>query len=111
MYNCDIVKTFRGQCLKFLDRNMQNLPKDFQFSHHIVILGIPNNDALNIILLLAKFHIYKLKMINKRPILSAFEYDILLYLKAERISAVSNNKLKQYNIKWSDWKNYISLNL
>ena len=50
-------------------------------------------------------------MMNKRPILSAFEYELLLYLKAERISAVSNNKLKQYNIKWSDWKNYISLNL
>ena len=77
----------------------------------MVILGIPNNDTLNIILLLDKCHIYKSKMMNKRPILSAFEYELLLYLKAERISAVSNNKLKQYNIKWSDWKNYISLNL
>ena len=92
MYTCDIVKTFWGQCLKLLNRNMQNLPKD-------------------IILLLAKFHIYKSKMLNKRPIFSAFEYEFLLYLKAERISAVSNNKLKQYNIKWSDWKNYIFLNL
>ena len=37
MYNCDIVKTFWCQYLKFLNRNMQNLPlpKDTQFSHHM----------------------------------------------------------------------------
>ena len=70
----------------------------------MVILSTPNNDAFNVILLLAKFHIYKYKMINKRPIFSAFEYELLLCLKAERISAVSKNKvlrlfLKQYKMQ------------
>ena len=55
----------------------------------MVNLGIPNNDALNIILLLAKFHIYKSKMIN---VLSAFEDEFLMYCnKAERIHAISNH--------------------
>ena len=35
----------------------------------------------------------------------------LIYLKAERTSAVSNNKLKLFNIKWKDWKKYISINI
>jgi hypothetical protein len=80
-------------------------------SPQMVILGIPNNNALNIIFLLAKFHIYKSKMMKKRPVFSAFEYEFLIYLKAERISAVSNNKLKFFNIKWEDWKKYISVNI
>ena len=37
------------------------------------------------------------------------EYKFLTYLKAERISAVSNNKLKLFDIKWKDWKKYISI--
>ena len=60
----------------------------------MVILGFPSNDALNTVPLLAKFHIYKSKMIKKGPVFSAFEYKLLTYLKADRISAVSNNKLK-----------------
>ena len=91
---------------------MENSSNDIcNISHQMVILGFPSNDALNIILLLAKFHIYKSKMIKKRPVFSAFEYELLMYLKAERISAVSNNKLKLFNIKWKDWKKYISINI
>ena len=88
---------------------MENSSNDIcNFSHQMVILGFPSNDALNTLLLLAKFHIYKSKMIKKRPVFSAFEYELLTYLKAERISAVSNNKLKLFDIKWKDWKKYIS---
>ena len=109
MYNCDTVKCFWKQCQSFLERNTR--PMICNISHQMVILGFPSNDALNIILLLAKFHIYKSKMIKKRPVFSAFEYEFLMYLKAERISAVSNNKLKLFNIKWKDWKKYISINI
>ena len=59
----------------------------------MVILSIPNNDRLNMVLVLAKFHIYKSKMIKKRPMFSAFENELWMYLKAEKISAVNNSKL------------------
>ena len=75
-----------------------------------MVKNLQSNDALNTVLLLAKFHIYKSKMVKKRPVFSAFEYEFLMYLKAERISAVSNNKLKLFDIKWKDWKKYISIN-
>ena len=44
-------------------------------------------------------------------IISYSSYEFLIYLKAERISAVSNNKLKLFDIKWKDWKKYISINI
>ena len=55
--------------------------------------------------------IFNEKVIKKKPVFSAFEYEFLMYLKAERISAVSNNKLKLFEIKWKVWKKYISINL
>ena len=63
------------------------------------------------LLFLAQFHIYKSKMIKKKPVFSAFKYELLMYLKADRISAVSKNKLKLVDIKWKDWKKYISINI
>ena len=72
-----------AQCQSFLERNMEDSSNDIcNIPHQMVNLDFPSNDALNIILLLAKFHIYKSKMIKKRPVFSAFEYELLMFLKA-----------------------------
>ena len=53
-------------------------------------------------------------MIKKRDQCSACfrirEY-VMYFLKTERISAVSKDKLKLFDIKWKDWKKYISMNI
>jgi len=56
--------------------------------------------ALNVILLLCRFHIYKMKMSEKRPNFMLLSQDIKRYQNLEKYIYSKNLELYKFNKKW-----------
>ena len=102
LWRCEIVQTFWGNVQAFLNKcDHCNL---LVFSEELILFGVKHNvqtdKGLDLILVLAKFHIYKCYMNNTKPNLRAF----ILMLNSNHLEmkamAKINGKLTQFNQTW-----------
>lgn len=82
------------------------MPESSKFN---VILGV-DDIAINFIILLFKFCLYKARESKKIPTLSIFLNLLSHYEKIEFLVAKSKNKVKNHNHKWKKIKNALSEN-
>jgi 3-phenylpropionate/cinnamic acid dioxygenase small subunit len=57
-------------------------------------------DTLNACVLFAKWFIYREKINNRNTFFLKFQYDLKYRLTAEKIIAINNNKLDNFNTLW-----------
>ena len=69
------------------------------------LFGIFNfkRNALNLILLLCRFYIYKTKMQKGRPSLPAFQKDFKMYFSLEKYIFTKNGNIQKFNTKWGNF--------
>lgn len=103
LYQCDIVTSFWKQIQLYIRCILAPTLRNINITPLIVILGTQKDDALDLVLLLAKFHIYRARVQNTKPNVITFKHEILFHLKAEKSVAISNNRLNQYDKKWANW--------
>ena len=104
-YNCDTVGRFLKE-LQLCIKNKIIFPMcNIKITLKNLMLGTTDDDdALNIVLLLTKFHIYKARLQNIKPNLKGFIYELESYINSERFIARSNQKLNIFEKKWNVWK-------
>jgi hypothetical protein len=64
--------------------------------------------TLNACLLFAKWHVYKCKLNESEVFFYKFLCELKYTLDIEKIIALKNDKIQQYNIKWQIVENYIT---
>ena len=71
----------------------------------VILFGNANNSlkCLNLILLLSRFHIYKMKMNEKLPSFSLFKKDIRKYYILEKYMSVVNGEVQKFRSKWEQY--------
>ena len=62
--------------------------------------------ALNIVLLLCRFYIYKTKMQEGMLSVQVFQKDVRQYFSLEKYISIKNGNISKFNKKWD---NYLSL--
>ena len=98
---CNHVKPFWKR-LEHLFR--QNNVVFQHLSDHIILFGVEGDKVANVILLLAKFHIYRSRVQNSEPNYTAFLLEIKKYIKVVKYIAVSNRNIKKFDQMWGLWK-------
>ena len=88
----------------------QETNKDIDINKMSALFGQPFNDCMcekNIILLNARFFIYKSKMQNTIPNLNLFKQEFKRYILCEKLIAVKNCNLDNFHKRWSHWQGII----
>ena len=103
-FNCDTVGLFLNE-VQLCIKNKMSFPLcKIKITLKMLMLGTKDDDALNVILLLTKFHIYKTKLRNVKPNLRYFLRELESYINSEMYIARSNQRLDIFKKKWEEWK-------
>jgi hypothetical protein len=107
LYQCNTVTLFWDNFKLWISSKIAPLSRNFHMTPKIIILGTFGDTAFNLILLLAKFHIYRARMQNTKPNIFAFRCELRFYVNVEKCTAIRNGSLRQYNLKWDNWKSLL----
>jgi hypothetical protein len=108
-WQCRLVSDFWRDLKNFLDNNCVHTA-NFIFSEELVLFGIQRDTktdkSFDLILLLAKFYIYKCKLQECLPVLGAFKNILKFRYNIEKYSACARRDVIKFNRQW--WP-YLSL--
>ena len=106
-WECCHVKKFWIDLEDMLKRNCYNCAR-FTFKEELVIFGASTNittdKAIDFLILLAKFYIYKCRFIETIPNCVSFILILKKRLEIERISAIRRNKFSQFQMMWYPYR-------
>ena len=96
---CEIVSTFWKQ---FRDWIKNDLNMELLLNNEAILFGIFNKNwgTLNLILLLCRYHIYKMKMNGGKPSLTLLQRDIQSYYSLEKYIFTTNGDTAKFHLKW-----------
>ena len=79
-----------------------------QIDEELCLFGVRSYQfcALNTIILISRFHIYKMKMNNKLPNFGIFKGEVKRYFDLERYIFIKNNLCDKFNKKWALYLEY-----
>ena len=104
--DCDFVKSFWEQFKNWICTNAE----DISLNNFEIIFGKVKNkkySCLNLLITLAKYHIYKQKFKNSRPLFFNFKLEIQYYYKLEKFIYKKNNREREFTIKWQLYSSII----
>jgi hypothetical protein len=108
-YHCNETQTFWSSFTTWWN-NMKE--EHIKLCEKDVIIGVltkeGNYESLNACIILAKWHIYKNKIKESSIFFYKFLCDLKYYIVIEKIIAIKNQKITQYNQKWQQIENYIT---
>ena len=96
---CEITLTFWTQLSEWM-KKVLNI--NVYLDNEVFLFGILNKNwsALNLILLLCRFHIYKMKMKDSKPSIVLLKNDIKQYYALEKFIFITNGDTVKFNLKW-----------
>ena len=99
---CDIVKHFWSDVKNWFTRTFE---LDVNLGEESIILGV-NNDIyfVQLVILLAKFHIYKQKLRNENPSFIYLKNEIKKVHENEEFYLKKNQKKDKYEYRWIPYK-------
>ena len=102
-WNCNHVREFWNNILKLLHENCQHCSR-FNLCQEIVLFGVANNvftdDAIDSLILYAKFFIYKCKLQSLKPQINIFSNELRHRIHVEKVIAYKKGKIHQFTDKW-----------
>ena len=109
-WECPISKIFWEELTEWIKRYCSHLVNP-RLRKQDVLFGITNktrtDKILNLILLLAKNHIYRMKSSNKTPHINNFKKDILFHYKSYKYIAKINCEHDNFDKEWQSYKTLI----
>ena len=99
--------TFWGKLAQWIK---QKLNITLVIDNEMQLFGILdyNMSALNLILLLCRFHIYKTKMQGGLPSIQIFKRDIIRYFSLEKYIFIKNGNILKFRQKWNNYYTLLS---
>ena len=97
---CDFVKTFWENVLSWINSEQDIIDTFLPFE---IIFGLTKekkNHTLNILIILAKYHIYKQKLNNVKPTIDLFKADVKYYHNIEKYIYKKNYKEEDFIRRW-----------
>ena len=94
---CHISETFWND-IKAWVKDKTNL--DLNFAPCTILFGFQNNYILTLVVNLAKFHLYKAKMVKKLPNLESFKQEIKYYFNILKYQSCCNMDKVEFVKKW-----------
>jgi len=93
--------------IMFQSHIQKSIPRRLHFTlTPIEILFGSNSDPIRcLIIVLGKHHIYKSKMTEKKPDLTAFKQELKYYYNAIKYTATCNLEIQKFNKRWEGWSN------
>ena len=70
----------------------------------MILLGFEGDEVANVIILLAKLHIYRLRVQSSKPSHVAFLTELKNYYETIRYIVLSNMKYRVFDETWRKWK-------
>jgi len=105
-FDCDLVSKFWNDLLVLLKEKCNHC-HDIYFDQELILFGLKLNvhtDAvLDLIILMAKFYIYKCKLQDTQPILNTFTLLLQNRYNIERYIAAVNDKTSQFDTTWAPY--------
>lgn len=101
-WNCTYTQTFWRELEEWLKQECNHT--DLSLTKENIIFGISNNKKdviLNLIILLGKRFIYKMKYKNTKPCLLVFKKDLKFNYNTEKFIAYCNCKWSKFNERWT----------
>lgn len=103
LYDCDAVNEFWNNLMQIVKDKCIHC-HNFQLDKEIVLFGIKENvqtdQVMDLMILLAKFYIYKCKLQNCRPVIQAFFAILKNTFTLEQHLATISNTTCQFNESW-----------
>ena len=106
-WECNKIQLFWHNLRDYIFRETN---KDIDINKKSALFGQQFNDCMcekNVILLNARFFIYKCKMQNTIPNLNLFKQEFKRYILCEKVIAANNCMLDDFHRRWSLWRNII----
>ena len=96
---CEISSTFWSQVKDWIE---EVLGGNLFLDDMAILFGIRKKSwsAVNLILLLGRFHMYKMKMMDSKPSLKLFKEDVKQYYVMEKYTSLTNGWTAKFNAKW-----------
>ena len=101
---CNYVKTFWKQLEYLFQKNNVTFYGNQGLSDRIILFGLDGDKVVNVILLLAKFHIYRSRVQNGKPNYKSFLAEIKKYIRNVKYIAISNRNINRFDQMWGLWK-------
>ena len=101
---CNYVKPFWKQLEYLFQKNNVTFYGNQGLSDRIILFGVDGDKVVNVILLLAKFHIYRSRVQNSEPNYVSFLAEIKKYIRIVKYIAISNRNIKKFDQMWGLWK-------
>ena len=101
---CNYVKTFWKQLEYLFQKNNVAFYGNQGLSDRIILFGLDGDKVVNVILLLAKFHIYRSRVQNGKPNYKSFLAEIKKYIRIVKYIAISNRNINRFDQMWGLWK-------
>ena len=108
-FDCSVIRSFWSELEKMLNRKC-DLLQNIRFTKAQVML-LQNetdgyNEILNKIILLAKYHIYRCKVVNIRPHLKTFINELYRYYTVEKEAEISlTGEVSTTQNRWKKYEN------
>ena len=106
-WHCGAIRNFWNNLTQWLISECRHIV-NLNLNIENILFGIFENrkadDVLNLIIILAKQFIYKMKYSNTLPDLQHFKKVLLLYYKSEKYIAFTNCNWNKFNQKWLLYK-------
>ena len=110
-WECKVVNTFWRKLEEIINNTYINI-YHFKLTKELIIFGTTNNfrsdPVLDLIILLAKFHIYRCKIMKKSLRIERFIYEMKERYQMEEINAKISTKINLFNKNWSNYLPIIS---
>ena len=111
LWECTVSNTFWSDLLSMLKDKCHNCD-NLRLSKVLILFGIQQNvftdEIIDLIFILAKYHIYSCKWNNKRPNIAAFLRILKNRYLIERYASIVNNVIVHFNQIWMPYMGLIS---
>ena len=102
---CTIVKQFWRQVKNWL---IEVFRINIELNDEEILFGVDDGSYfVKLVVLLAKFHIYKQKMNNAHPSLKCLKFDIMKHHENDEYYFGSNDRMAKYESRWIPFKFFL----
>ena len=100
---CEISSRFWSQVKDWFE---EALDVSVYLDDMAILFGIRKKSwsALNLVLILCRFHIYKMKMMDSKPSLTLLKEDVKQYYVKEKYISLTNGWIAKFNAKWDTFE-------
>ena len=106
LVECEFVKVFWEHFQKNIIDKCQHV-HNMNIDKEIILFGVKNNfvsdNVMDLLILYAKFFIYKSKLSNTIPTFPAFENFVKYRYNIDKYSAIVNSKIDHFRAKWAPY--------